>query len=1188
MACQCEELFDELRSAAVGERVFVDICAEYQSRFAIWAAHIGVFARKSQCLDTRLRGYPELQDLCARLLYILQQSLQQCVDYYRQPTASESDQDMMLDVGDSQQPAGAQAQHLESLKAVEDTLSRMNRLGVTIRQSSGAKAIMRARKFAETLDLGYFTSLCSAAVQFLYPGAQQSLKAYLSHLMTDLYARIQHLESRRRDLETRRARTPRLPTIDEAPADVNSTAGQSFQETPPPVLSHIVQPSFQGSVSQSDLSSVRMSYVLDQLRGPKQASTTSPKTFSIQVNQANYPRPPASEGKSTRCEYCSELLREDDLGGSAWRDLKPYACLAEQCPEVDAVFPSFEAWFEHMQMHGRRWHQKNYQTTSWRCVICGDQQMYNNSQDLCSHMEKLHQDTFALSHIPAIARQSRVEHRAANGCLLCCFAIEPEEEEANQGASRPKRPRAPYAGEGAKSSRSSRSMTSPGAKMIEPDPLDSESSSDSDEQQVPEISELSRTVARHIAAHLQVLMLVTLRLSSLQNGQDDDASVEIQSNYAELDENYSVPGSDDSRKPSDIVSLNDGTMERDEEFAGDEEKTTILDYDTTEDRVPSPDIELDFSDVRRSFAPQDDKFLKKMIEHGSFQNHLPPRIPSAHSIHARCFGIKVSGFENTPWLPRNLFHEFLDRNLVEKTIRDEGFEERKIQKLVEYSCQHQRIFLTLAVTELIEKLSLLCSNEITDCDLPVRMETNSDGDFTLRSIEDPQNRKLAGFAKGKSSNGWKLSEVEQFVSKQWTFLAAVFKNDSFIYTFQEDQPLPYLLFDGASKTGHFSKVFKLGLHEDHVEPRDKPYPGLQKKDTRHGDLKPENILIFNRGKHPELGSLVIADVGIAKYHAFETSVRKLKEVQTNTRFFTGQYEPPEIRLDQPTIISRKYDSWSLGCVLLEFIIWLQRGKDGLKKFHAERQLATANEDRFWDATVGGGRVLHPTASTWIKNLLGELKGRPELRAWRKLLKLVKSHLLVAVLDQRKYIWDFWPKLQQIHEECSAGSSQIRERSDMVLTKRRESTGRMIDDTDVSISQQKTSKLVDKWETVENTSLAEELLERLFMASSPGTYQLKKNLPNHLCDDCAAIDFGSQTYELHRSMQDLHKMTTRCALCNLLWRRLSGLRKTPQEPLKLIRVGSRVKALPTDETIISLYSEPGRQNDGLVVSSSDTG
>lgn len=60
------------------------------------------------------------------------------------------------------------------------------------------------------------------------------------------------------------------------------------------------------------------------------------------------------------------------------------------------------------------------------------------------------------------------------------------------------------------------------------------------------------------------------------------------------------------------------------------------------------------------------------------------------------------------------------------------------------------------------------------------------------------------------------------------------------------------------------------------------------------------------------------------------------------------------------------------------------------------------------------------------------------------------------------------------------------------------------------------------------------------------------------------------------------MATRCALCNLLWRRLSGLRETPREPLKLIRVGSKVKALPIDQTIISLYSEPGKQGDGLAV------
>lgn len=201
----------------------------------------------------------------------------------------------------------------------------------------------------------------------------------------------------------------------------------------------------------------------------------------------------------------------------------------------------------------------------------------------------------------------------------------------------------------------------------------------------------------------------------------------------------------------------------------------------------------------------------------------------SHSINSRCIEISVSEFENPSWLPRNLFPEFLDRDLVERTIRNEGcFEERLIPSLVEYSCQHKRIFLTLAVTELIEKLFLLYSNQITDRDLPVDVVTKKDGNFTLHSIEDRENRRLGGFVKSKSSRGWKLPEVEQFVSKQWKFLAAVFHNDSFVYTFHRNRPLPYILLDGGAKTGHFSKVTKLGLQEDYVRSNGTPYPGAQK------------------------------------------------------------------------------------------------------------------------------------------------------------------------------------------------------------------------------------------------------------------------------------------------------------------------------------------------------------------------
>lgn len=78
LACECEALFDarlaELRNQ---QSPLAELLAEYQQRFAIWAAHLGVFARRSQSLDKRLENYPDIIDLAARLLDILRRSLAQ-------------------------------------------------------------------------------------------------------------------------------------------------------------------------------------------------------------------------------------------------------------------------------------------------------------------------------------------------------------------------------------------------------------------------------------------------------------------------------------------------------------------------------------------------------------------------------------------------------------------------------------------------------------------------------------------------------------------------------------------------------------------------------------------------------------------------------------------------------------------------------------------------------------------------------------------------------------------------------------------------------------------------------------------------------------------------------------------------------------------------------------------------------
>jgi hypothetical protein len=73
LACECEERFDTPFSGSSEP-----LWAEYQQRFALWTSHLGVFARESQSLDTRLRKVPDIQDLVARLLDILRRGLGQC------------------------------------------------------------------------------------------------------------------------------------------------------------------------------------------------------------------------------------------------------------------------------------------------------------------------------------------------------------------------------------------------------------------------------------------------------------------------------------------------------------------------------------------------------------------------------------------------------------------------------------------------------------------------------------------------------------------------------------------------------------------------------------------------------------------------------------------------------------------------------------------------------------------------------------------------------------------------------------------------------------------------------------------------------------------------------------------------------------------------------------------------------
>ncbi|KAF4539104.1 Serine threonine protein kinase [Lasiodiplodia theobromae] len=170
---------------------------------------------------------------------------------------------------------------------------------------------------------------------------------------------------------------------------------------------------------------------------------------------------------------------------------------------------------------------------------------------------------------------------------------------------------------------------------------------------------------------------------------------------------------------------------------------------------------------------------------------------------------------------------------------------------------------------------------------------------------------------------------------------------------------------------------------------------------RHGDLKPDNILRFqDLSEVKELGELRIADLGLAKLHTFRTNARNKP---TGTKYLTSHYEPPEAFTLPNKPRSRLYDLWSMGCVILEFIIWLLYGSDSLDEFVDEKLGKHEHGTIYYliegpDLPSPSARMNEKIASKWMDDILPvDPDCQPEKTAIGDLLMMVKTKLLVIKL-----------------------------------------------------------------------------------------------------------------------------------------------------------------------------------------------
>ncbi|KLJ11516.1 hypothetical protein EMPG_13296 [Blastomyces silverae] len=402
------------------------------------------------------------------------------------------------------------------------------------------------------------------------------------------------------------------------------------------------------------------------MRDSTKADSRFQQIRSYQFHQDNYPSPPEKGNADTiTCEWCSTVLTRETLEPSNWRrhvdaDLLPYMCIADECPESHPLFSEFDDWLNHMQGHGHDWYRQVFHLMSWVCLLCTPPKLefYIDSQRLLAHMNDKHSEDCTKEECEATARNSIKREPTPNKCRLCLYEIGKTVPPGHLYSR--KRRRQPLQEMEGKSARVDLEMRHPKPHTSIDDPsLDFDGTAESfDSVQGSPGPKASKTMALHVAGHLQMLMLLTVRLASIQNDQEtliDDIN----------SDSVNVDIGDRSSLAENLAMLSDIDLHKaNEEEPLDEADASDLDVDPhVKTLVPDTEELNDWSDILPpNFPPEEDKFLQEVVKSGAYQSHhqvrfislrrdlgLPPRLRTHEKSECRRHGpMEAFGFES--WL----------------------------------------------------------------------------------------------------------------------------------------------------------------------------------------------------------------------------------------------------------------------------------------------------------------------------------------------------------------------------------------------------------------------------------------------------------------------------------------------------------------------------------------------------------
>ncbi|KAI8665084.1 Protein kinase domain-containing protein [Fusarium sp. Ph1] len=330
---------------------------------------------------------------------------------------------------------------------------------------------------------------------------------------------------------------------------------------------------------------------------------------------------------------------------------------------------------------------------------------------------------------------------------------------------------------------------------------------------------------------------------------------------------------------------------------------------------------------------------------------------------------------------------------------------------------------------------------------------------------------------------------------------------------------------------------------------------------RHGDLKPDNILLFKDATSPWLGTLKIADLGLAKQHAFATSQRV---DPTRQKYSTSHYEAPEVVIRRHEPRSRLYDIWSMGCIIFEFVIWLLYGYPGLQRFYGEKP-PTSRDTLYFTVNP---REDHAQVSDIVKKWMEYMQRfDPECNDQSPsvigdLIKLVKNHLLVVTLPgqmgqgRTRQSAEFLERsLREIMNKAvtNRGGTYLFTRSSRKAAQALKEMSSLSTGSGGQAMALKSPNLFDNvWEFQDDSSFATSFLHKQ-------DTQLSRPFPPQpvlLCERCARLSLLTDIILLNDIFANIRKLSEKCHLHRLILDGLKGYHETSL--IEVRRVGCTLK------------------------------